>query len=79
MKWLKQTRDFPHDGVFWHECEMPGCTKKVEFDDEPYCFIHTPSAAPIQGYSAYKKARNPLNDAPIFRIPQKVLSRLTKG
>ena len=79
MKWYGRKRIPPINGVFWHECETPGCNKKVEFDDEPYCFIHMPNAGPVEGYSAYKKARDPEKEHNILQVPQKVLPQLTKG
>ena len=35
-----------------HPCEWPSCTRTVPYDDEPFCFTHSPddgSTAP--GYS----------------------------
>lgn len=44
------------EGVFWHECEEAGCTRSVEFDDEPKCFLHSQSDhVKLYGYSAYEK------------------------
>lgn len=44
------------DGVFVHECEANGCGVMVEFDDEPFCFTHSPDkGSSMPGYSA--KAR----------------------
>lgn len=38
-----------------HPCEMGGCTNTVGFDDEPYCFEHSPdSGSTLVGYS-YKR------------------------
>jgi hypothetical protein len=35
-----------------HPCTAPGCTHIVEFDDEPWCFIHSPdSGSSVPGYS----------------------------
>ena len=45
------------NGTFWHKCERMGCEAEVEYDDEPYCFIHSPdSGSSFPGYSARKKA-----------------------
>lgn len=45
------------DGVFPHTCEEPGCTKQVQFDDEPKCFSHSPDeGSSVRGYSAREKA-----------------------
>jgi len=76
--WFTRKRIPPHDGIFWHECETPGCVKKVEFDDEPFCFMHTPNAGHIEGYSAFVKARNPEGEHKILQIPQRALANLTK-
>lgn len=41
------------EGIFPHQCEEPGCTKVIEFDDEPRCFTHSPdSGSSVRGYSA---------------------------
>ena len=46
----------PKDGIFPHRCEHAMCEKMVEFDDEPWCFTHSPdSGSSIRGYSAYSK------------------------
>ena len=39
-----------------HPCEHPGCPHTVPYDDEPYCFDHTPddSSGYQPGYS-YKR------------------------
>lgn len=35
-----------------HPCEMPKCREYVAFDDEPYCFEHSPdSGSYFPGYS----------------------------
>lgn len=45
------------DGIFVHKCEESGCTKQVQFDDEPKCFTHSPdSGSSVRGYSARAKA-----------------------
>lgn len=42
-----------HEGVFWHTCKAHGCARSVEFDDEPYCFTHSPDeGSSVYGYSA---------------------------
>ena len=50
-----------------HPCEHPGCENVVGFDDEPYCFKHSPdSGSCVRGYSYKEKhkddARTPLED-----------------
>lgn len=48
------------NGWFPHKCEQPGCDITVEFDDEPYCFTHSPDeGSSVAGYSAMKKADTP--------------------
>lgn len=38
-----------------HPCEMGGCKNIVPFDDEPYCYDHSPnSGSMLVGYS-YKR------------------------
>lgn len=45
--------------IFWHDCEEPTCSKVVEFDDEPYCFEHSPdSGSSVHGYSARERTAN---------------------
>lgn len=35
-----------------HPCEHRGCREYVAFDDEPYCFKHSPdSGSYVRGYS----------------------------
>jgi hypothetical protein len=39
-----------------HPCTAAGCTNEVQFDDEPFCFTHSPdSGSDVRGYS-YKAA-----------------------
>ncbi len=41
--------------TFIHECITQGCDRRVEFDDEPWCFAHSPDeGSSIEGYSARK-------------------------
>lgn len=45
------------DYIFIHKCEYAGCDDKVSYDDEPYCFNHSPdSGSSVPGYSAKVKA-----------------------
>ena len=35
-----------------HPCTHPGCPHTVAYDDEPWCFIHSPdSGSLVPGYS----------------------------
>lgn len=35
-----------------HPCAEPGCKHTVQFDDEPYCFTHSPdSGSSVREYS----------------------------
>jgi hypothetical protein len=35
-----------------HPCEHEGCPHTVEYDDEPYCFTHSPDeGSAVPGYS----------------------------
>lgn len=54
--------------IWHHECESFDCTKVVIYDDEPYCFAHSPDeGSSVRGYSASESffLRNPawLDDA----------------
>jgi len=50
----------PYDGK--HPCIAPGCEHTVLFDDEPWCYTHSPdSGSSIRGYSY--KAAQALSDA----------------
>lgn len=50
-KWCRQ-----HEGLFPHNCEYEGCDARPIYDDEPYCFSHSPdSGSSIRGYSASEK------------------------
>jgi hypothetical protein len=43
--------------IFPHKCEHDTCTSMVTYDDEPWCFIHSPdSGSSVRGYSARRKA-----------------------
>ena len=46
-----------HDGIYPHECIIATCKTMVAFDDEPYCFVHSPdSGSSFPAFSA--KARD---------------------
>jgi hypothetical protein len=43
------------EGIFPHQCIHPDCTKIVQFDDEPWCFTHSPDeGSSVFGWSARK-------------------------
>jgi len=45
-----------HYGIYPHQCEYLGCGRIVQYDDEPWCFTHSPdSGSSVRGYSAYDK------------------------
>jgi hypothetical protein len=51
-----------HFGFFRHDCITPGCDSKVLYDDEPWCFVHSPDAGSSKpGYSAYLAYRDQLD------------------
>lgn len=36
----------------FHPCDRQGCDNTVPYDDEPYCFTHSPdSGSDVPGYS----------------------------
>jgi len=44
-----------HWGLYPHECAEEGCTRIVQYNDEPRCFTHSPDeGSSVKGYSAYK-------------------------
>lgn len=46
-----------HYGIFPHKCESSGCSRMVQYDDEPYCFTHSPDeGSSVRGYSAASRA-----------------------
>lgn len=47
----------PVEGVFYHKCKTEGCPVEIPYDDEPYCFTHSPDeGSSVKGYSAYQEA-----------------------
>jgi hypothetical protein len=41
-----------------HPCIQPGCSHTVQFDDEPYCYTHSPDeGSSVRGYSYLMYAR----------------------
>jgi hypothetical protein len=46
--------------LFPHACEQHGCDSRPIYDDEPYCFTHSPDeGSSFRGYSAYAKSLVP--------------------
>lgn len=46
-------------GIFPHKCSDFDCKCIVEFDDEPYCYVHSPdSGSSVEGYSAREQQKN---------------------
>ena len=42
-----------NDGICPHECIATGCGNIVQFDDEPWCFTHSPDdGSSLFGWSA---------------------------
>lgn len=54
-------RDFwchKHWGLFPHKCKHNDCDSRVSYDDEPFCFTHSPDeGSSFRGYSAYLEQR----------------------
>lgn len=45
------------EGIFPHKCIEEGCDQEVQYDDEPWCFTHSPDdGSSVPGYSARKEA-----------------------
>ena len=52
-----QINDIEH-GIFRHQCETTGCDIHIIYDDEPFCFTHSPdSGSSVKGYSALEDHR----------------------
>jgi len=48
-----------------HPCIFPGCQMEVEYDDEPWCFTHSPdSGSAVPGYS-YRATAGRASAAPV--------------
>lgn len=60
----KPTRDGwcgKHWGLFPHKCEKAGCDSTPIYDDEPFCFKHSPDeGSSKKGYSAWGKEQERL-------------------
>jgi hypothetical protein len=45
------------DGIFKHKCVVESCSEIVLYDDEPWCYDHSPdSGSSLAGYSASKQS-----------------------
>ena len=43
-----------HWGLFPHKCQSYGCDARPIYNDEPFCFTHSPDeGSSVRGYSAY--------------------------
>ena len=52
---LSAAQKMLREGVFHHQCIHPECTTVVQFDDEPWCFTHSPDeGSSVFGWSARK-------------------------
>lgn len=52
-----------HEGIYPHECEWPTCQNVVQFDDERYCFKHSPDSGSFEyGYSAKERTESPYDE-----------------
>jgi hypothetical protein len=46
----------PTDGIFRHKCIESSCSEFVMYDDEPWCYDHSPDeGSSLPGYSAYQQ------------------------
>lgn len=44
-----------HYGLYRHKCSRAGCRTLVLYNDEPWCFTHSPDeGSSVKGYNAYK-------------------------
>lgn len=70
--------DRPASKTSWHPCENEGCLATVEFDDEPWCFNHSPDGgSDVQGYS-YKESHSesPRPEHEVYAIPTPYQARI---
>jgi hypothetical protein len=50
--------------IFPHQCVVPECEKVVQYDDEPWCFEHSPDeGSHLAGYSARRATEKKEEDA----------------
>jgi hypothetical protein len=55
--------DLRQSGVFRHTCKSSGCTRVVTYDDEPYCFEHSPDEGSSRpGFSARREHDDAFGD-----------------
>lgn len=67
------------DGIFEHECIRPECTHRVEFDDEPWCFTHSPAdGSSLPGYSARKSAERQSKEVETYKVIEILVNELDK-
>ena len=46
----------PINGIYKHKCIETSCSEIVLYDDEPWCYEHSPDeGSSLLGYSAYKQ------------------------
>lgn len=66
MEWSSEWFASMLDGAERHPCAWPaGCEHTVEFDDEPFCFTHSPdegSAVPGYSYKREHPRKEPADD-----------------
>lgn len=54
---MSQFEQALEEGIFPHKCKQFSCERVVQYDDEPYCFTHSPDSGSSQrGYSARAEA-----------------------
>ncbi len=60
---MEDPRNDEKQGIYWHECRDDKCTHMVEFDDEPFCFTHSPdSGSSVRGWSAKAAAEKRIKE-----------------
>jgi hypothetical protein len=67
------------DGIFEHECVKPQCMRRVEFDDEPWCFAHSPDeGSSLPGYSARKSFERHSKEVEPYKVIEILVNELDK-
>lgn len=59
-------------GMYDHRCKRAGCRTIVAYNDEPYCFTHSPDSGSYRtNYSARSEARREalLREADLWDVP----------